>query len=415
MGRVRAAAPEVGGEPPGRRRVRRRRVRRSAGVLVLAGLGWVGVSLGSALAAPTSDSTAATVAEWGRDHHLGIAVGTLEKLQYRLDPPKVGGAPDASQLAELSPGPGSPPATATGPRSPSGTRSARPPRGPSAAPTATPAPVHAPLAPQVSPALAGEGVFRPEVVVDGSPVLQAAYLRPDATHTSYLTGVVWIDHRAARWELHPGYEDPGNLSRWDQPDSVPPSQRADLLATFNGGFKTNESRGGFHENGHTAGALLSGAASLVIYRDGHADIGSWGSEVSMTPQVAAVRQNLRLMIDHGRIAADLQDDVRSNWGLTLGGGYAVWRSGVGVTAAGDTVVVMGNALTAQSLADLLLAAGSVRGMEMDINPEWMSFMWYTPGTSPTMPTPHKLVPFRRDADRYFSANSRDFFAVHLRD
>ena len=112
--------------------------------------------------------------------------------------------------------------------------------------------------------------------------------------------------------------------------------------------------------------------------------------------------------------ADLQSNVQSNWGLTLGGGYAVWRSGVGVTASGDVVVVMGNALTAQSLANLLLDAGSVRAMEMDINPEWMSFMWYTPGPTASHPIPHKLVPFRRNAGRYFSANSRDFFAVHLR-
>ena len=274
--------------------------------------------------------------------------------------------------------------------------------------------MHAPLRPVVTPALPGEGTFHVEVVAHGLPVLQAAYLRPDSSRSSYVEGVVWIDHRASAWQLHPGYEDPGALSRWDQPDLIPSPARANLLATFNGGFKTNESRGGFYENGHTAGALLPGAASLVIYRDGHMELGSWGTEVSMTPQVAAVRQNLQLMIDGGRIAGDLQSNVRSNWGLTLGGGYAVWRSGVGVTAQGDTVVVMGPALTAQSLANLLLDAGSVRAMEMDINPEWMSFMWYTPSGDPTQPTPHKLVDFARPADRYFSATSRDFFSLSLR-
>lgn len=383
------------------------RVRRGIGLAIAAGSVWVGVSLGSALAAPGSDSPAARTAEWARDHHLGVLVGTAEKLQYRLHQPRVGGKPDAGTLSQLTEGPSASPTaapTVSGPRSRGAARAVVPP----------PVAVHAPLHPMVTPALPGEGTFHVEVVAHGLPVLQAAYLRPDSARSSYVDGVAWIDHRAAAWQLHPGYEDPGGLGRWDQPDLVPPAARAKLLATFNGGFKTNESRGGFYENGHTAGALLPGAASLVVYRDGHMDLGSWGTEVAMTPQVAAVRQNLRLMIDGGRVAGDLDSDVRSNWGLTLGGGYAVWRSGVGVTAEGDTVVVMGDALTARALGELLLDAGAVRAMEMDINPEWMSFMWYTPSGNPLRPTAHKLVDFRRPADRYFGPTSRDFFSLSLR-
>lgn len=389
-----------------------RRVRRGIGAVFTVGVVWVGFSLGSVLVAPGSDSRAARTAEWARDHHLGLFVGSAEKVQYQLHPPRVGGAPDAGALAQLTARPSAAPVAPAPPVTTGPKRSGSP--TPTRAVTPQPIPVHAPLRPVVTPALPGEGTFHVEVVAHGLPVLQAAYLRPDSSRSSYVEGVVWIDHRASAWQLHPGYEDPGALSRWDQPDLIPSAARANLLATFNGGFKTNESRGGFYENGHTAGALLPGAASLVIYRDGHMELGSWGTEVSMTPQVAAVRQNLQLMIDGGRIASDLQSNVRSNWGLTLGGGYAVWRSGVGVTAQGDTVVVMGPALTAQSLANLLLDAGSVRAMEMDINPEWMSFMWYTPSGDPTRPTPHKLVDFARPADRYFSATSRDFFSLSLR-
>jgi len=380
-------------------------------------VGWVAWSLGSALTAPGTDSTAARTAEWARDHHLGVVVGTLEKVQYWLNPPRVGGLPNAQTLHELAPAaPVAPAATggaSAGTGAPGAATRTAPPRGGRSTPVA-PVPLHAPLRPQTTPALAGEGRFRTVVTHRGQPVLQVAYLRPDAVHTSYLDGIVWIDHRVARWELHPGFEDPGHLSRWSQPDTIPPADRADLLATFNGGFKTPESRGGFYENGHTAGALLPGAASLVIYRDGHMALGSWGDEVSMTPQVAAIRQNLKLLIDHGRIVSSLESNLESNWGLTLGGKSAVWRSGVGVTAKGDIVVVMGDALTAQTLANLLLDAGSVRGMEMDINPAWMSFMWYTPSGNPTRPLPHKLVDFERPADRYFTDTSRDFFAVHLR-
>jgi hypothetical protein len=245
-------------------------------------------------------------------------------------------------------------------------------------------------------------------------VLQVAYLRPDAVHTSYLDGVVWIDHRAASWELHPGSEDPGRLSQWSQPDWVAPNRRSDLLATFNSGFKTAESRGGFYESGHTAGALLPGAASVVIHRGGGVSLGSWRHEVSMGPDVVAVRQNLRLLIDHGRIQRHLDRNVEAGWGLTVGGGDAVWRSGLGIDRHGDFVVCMGDALTVRSLARLLHDAGAVRAMQLDINPAWMSFMWYTRGSRPDAPVPHKLLRFERPAHRYFTHTSRDFFALHLR-
>jgi hypothetical protein len=76
------------------------------------------------------------------------------------------------------------------------------------------------------------------------------------------------------------------------------------------------------------------------------------------------------------------------------------------------VFAAGDALSAHSLGVLLQRAGAVRAMELDINPEWISFMWYTPSSS--SPTPHKLVDFVRPADRYYSVNSRDFFAVYAR-
>ena len=84
-----------------------------------------------------------------------------------------------------------------------------------------------------------------------------------------------------------------------------------------------------------------------------------------------------------------------------------------MTAAGDAVFVMGDALSARTLAVLLQRAGAVRAMELDINPEWVSYMWYSPSSGGEV-TPHKLLDFARPADRYFTVNSRDFFAVYAR-
>ena len=53
-----------------------------------------------------------------------------------------------------------------------------------------------------------------------------------------------------------------------------------------------DAKGGYYSEGHVIDPLRPGAASLVIYADGSANVGASGSEVSMTPKVVAVRQNL---------------------------------------------------------------------------------------------------------------------------
>ncbi len=379
--------------PAKRRRVLR--LLRTVVVVVLILLLPVGWSLGRAVTAPGTDSMAARVAEWGRDHGMGALVTAGENLQYQLSPPKTGGAPNAQALA------------AAGLGQAGATIEAK-------ATTTRQIALHAPLVPLASPVLAGEGVFRPVVTVKGQPAVQVAYLRPDSSHTSYLAGVVWMSGKLLRLVQHPGFEDPGHLGLWSQPDTVPASARAGLVATFNSGFKIKDARGAYYADGHTVGALTAGAASLVVYKDGRTDVGAWGSTVSMTPDVVSVRQNLKLLVDGGQLAPNLDSNVQSNWGATIKGAYYVWRSGIGVTKSGDLVFVAGDALSVHSLAALLQRAGAVRAMQLDINVAWISYMWYTPGASVASPVPHKLVAFQRPASRYFTDTSRDFFAVYAR-
>jgi hypothetical protein len=79
-----------------RSRPRRRRWRRLRLVMlvvtVLAGT-VVGASVVGALRAPGTDSAAARLAEWGRDHGFDGLITWLEKQQYDHTPPPTGGAP----------------------------------------------------------------------------------------------------------------------------------------------------------------------------------------------------------------------------------------------------------------------------------------------------------------------------------
>ena len=127
-----------------------------------------------------------------------------------------------------------------------------------------------------------------------------------------------------------------------------------------------------------------------------------------------VRQNLKLIVIGGQVPSSVDQNVISSFGATLGGGYNVWRSGIGVTADGRIIYVYGPALDVRTLAELLKRAGCVSAMELDINPDWMSFMYYT-GTDPQNPVPHNLLRGQiQPSSRYYSPVSRDFAVVYSR-
>lgn len=356
--------------PPKATRTRGWLLRATGGALALVLL-VVAVSVGGALTAPGTDSVAARLAEWGRTHGMSPVIDQLERMTYRA--PAVGGAPQRdSPLA--------------GPKQT--TPAAAKPQG---------------VPPVASPALPGEGVWRVVTTVGGRPALKVAFLRPDTVHTSYTAGVVWMDPSLLRFVLHPGSQEPGGRP-WAIPPEITAAERPALVAAFNSGFRLDAARGGFWEGGRTAGRLQQGAASFVITSDGRASVGQWGRDVAMGPTIVAVRQNLDLLVDHGQVVPGIDNNTQGRWGKTIGNRRYVWRSGVGQTASGALVYVAGDRLSASSLAELLRRAGAVRAMELDINPEWTSFVTY--------PAEKNLLPdMHRSPRRYDTTSTRDFIAV----
>jgi uncharacterized protein YigE (DUF2233 family) len=352
---------------------------------------WLTWSIGGVLMAPGTDTTAARLAEWGRFHGLGWVVSTLEQVQYQLSPPKVGGT-----LA------GGIPKVGANPSATAAHRSQRP--------RARVTVVLAPILPQAQPPLPGEGVWQPLVSLHGNPAIRAAFLRPDAQHTSYLVGVAWLDQKLVKLVLHPGYNVPGG-SGWSQPSQVLPSRRDSLLATFNSGFTMVDSNGGYWQDGKTGASLNDGAASMVFYKDGHLDVVRWQSGAQPGPDVAAVRQNLGMLVDNGVISPNVDSSTTRDWGATIGNATFVYRSAVGVRKDGSLVFVVGASMSVHTLANVLRDAGAVRAMELDINRDWTNFITYT-HPSQGIAVPHMLTSDEHpNPYRYLQPSSRDFVAV----
>lgn len=272
---------------------------------------------------------------------------------------------------------------------------------------AIPAALQTPLTATPDRAFPDEGVWHVlATAAGGDPVVQATTLHTDRATAS----VVWIHQSSARFELHPGYSQPGGT--WDQPDMLPRGSREGLIATWNGGFLMRDSGGGFYLDGKQTGPLVSGVASEVFRRDGSMTVGLWGRDAAMGPDIVGVRQQSRLLVDGGRVASDI--DALGTWGATDAGAAYVRRSGVGVTAEGDVVYVIGPTLSPRSLATALQRAGAVRAMQLDINISWPSFMAYDGKRNPLNPRPFKVGDFPRAAERYYSPSARDFVAVFAR-
>jgi Phosphodiester glycosidase len=376
---------------PGRRRLRDRLWVRITAAALTAFLLVVGWSVGHALTVPGGGSISERLSEWARDHWLGPLVTFGEWLSY--SPPKAGGKPSFAL---------------TGPSAPTDRPSPVPGRP---RPSVTPPP---PLKTFAGKPLPGEGRWRVLATVHGVPAIYGTYLRASRVYSSYVAGIASMNQSLLRFQLRPGTEDPGP-GAWKAQPYITPGTRRGLEATFNSGFKISSSGGGFYLNGVTNGALTKGEASEVYYRNGHIAIGVWGHGLHMSPDVVGVRQNLRPIVSGGKVPGSVDNNVTTQWGATLGGGYYVWRSGIGVTKDGHILFVYGPALNVRELAEMLKRAGAVTAMELDINPDWMSYMSYRPGGHPNNPTPRNLLPDQmQPANRYYSPSGRDFTVVYAR-
>ena len=355
----------------------------------------VAVSYAQVVFERSNSSLGIRTVEWMRDNGGRGLVNEVESIYYSLTAPATGGP----GLKSLPRQPGAVAASGTGSRA----------RRPKRVVTF----YHPPnIRPVMSPPLPGEGVWQATFAPAGTvhpPVLIASF-RPDPNYPRMVAGVAWIDHTRTSVVLNPGIQEPNVSLPFRGPEEVPLSMRGRLVATFNSGFKLADSGGGFVYQGHTYAPMVHGMATIVRYTDGRVDVIAWPYGPDAPPNVVWARQNLPLIVNHGLPNPNLSDGPE--WGATLGNLIRVWRSGVGVDRFGNLIYAAAPIQTVGSLAQILMRAGAVRAMELDINTYWTSFISYRqPGA---MGAANLLADMDRSNQRYLSPDDRDFFAVYLK-
>ncbi|MDE0805320.1 MAG: phosphodiester glycosidase family protein [Acidimicrobiales bacterium] len=339
--------------------------------------------------------------DWMRDHHLNPVVDVLEQRIYGQGAP--GNGPVAQEdiperIANVTSAPSVLSPTPT-------------------APTATASPTTPQTGgPLIDNSLPSEGQWVPSHrKINSAPATYTTFVRPDADHSSAVAAAVYLDPTATRLVYVPGTDEPTG-SGWAWNSGIPRFERDGLIAAFNSGWKFKDTKGGAFTEGKTPVPLVDGQASLVIYRDGHSDIGAWGTDVSMTPDVVSVRQNLELVVDQGKPVDGLKTSIDGQWGKRKYQIQYTRRSGIGITDTGALVYVAGDDLTTDTMATALSQVGAVRGMELDIHSKHPTFNFFEPSASAgSGVTASKLYPsMPRPATRYLSPDQRDFFAVVAR-
>ena len=372
---------------------RPRRVRRVIGVVVLGCVLVVGFSWARAVLVSNQESFAARNAEWMRDNHLGFVVDRVEQYQYAHDQPRNGGTPVKALTRGVD----------TAKRPVASSVGDAPP---------------APMVTRATPPFPGEGVWSPA----GPPTPGGKYgvyttrIRPNALKTSLVDFVARIDPKLVDLRIVAGTKLPGGS--WSHPPEITPAECPRAILALNGGFRFDQSEGGWYSDGHASPdyPLVTGAASLVVMKDGSVRLGEWGRDIGTKDlgKVATVRQNLRLMVDNGAVVPTIDDGP--TWGARLKNSLFVWRSGYGITADGQLLYVGGPGLTPRDLAERLVDAGAVRGMQGDINPSWVTSNLYRATSTgchgaKALDAAPSLGGQKSSGDRYLASDTRDFIEV----
>ncbi len=291
------------------------------------------------------------------------------------------------------------------------------------APTATsaPSPTPTPINNVVTdPPQIGWQAYGP--VENGQPLMARAMQLLDPTRSYTGVALVRIDLSKLQLHMMPGNIEPSHPSGIGQAipnlGMIPPADQSNLVAAFNGGFKGVHGRFGMMVNHFTLLPPIDGLGTVAIYQDGHIVIGTWGTELTQTPDMLAFRQNCPPLIDAGQINPGLYLDNRKAWGYT-GNSDITWRTGLGLTQDGRYLIyAVGNGTSAATLAEALQNAGAYNAMQLDINQYYAHFYTYAPASDPSQRFPMTGEPLLAEMiynpHLYLAPSVRDFFYLTRR-
>ena len=332
------------------------------------------LSLSKALLADDGLSLLGKGAAWARNHRLDGLVDQLEKWKYS-SPPSSEAADSLNTVSEID----------------------------------QIEQVHTvslkPIAPQVAPALPGEGQWSVLRKIGDRPVVWVAGARTSSTYPSITTTFMVIDAQMVRSRMYNGTEVPGGRD-WVFGNRVADADQPSLVAAINGGFRLSHRAGGYYAEGKMVMPMVSEKGTIGIDHFGNFSMGIWGKTPMFDDQSvsnwAALRQNLFPILIDGQLNPKLKSGY---WGGGGNGEIFILRSAVCVRKDGNIVFAISGMTDAIEIARAMQLAECDLAMQLDQNASYPRGLIYENGI------PQRIDKRMAGKDNeYLRYSMRDFFA-----
>ncbi|HEV8247984.1 MAG TPA: hypothetical protein VGP93_19550 [Polyangiaceae bacterium] len=273
---------------------------------------------------------------------------------------------------------GGAPSAAKSSAAPEPTPAAVQPAPPPSCPPASPPPAVEPPEPRTAQSGDGEwtrlgDASRGERAAQGEALLYRTVLHPHPASRFVSVTLAAIDLCRARLGFVPGVQDVPQVELGIRRGLVPETDRAAVIAVFNGGYKPEHGHFGMFAAGTTLVPAREDACTLLISKQGRIEIS--GHKPEPGAELIAFRQTPPCLFEQGALDARLASGNEKPWGGQAKDLVTRRRSALAVTLdARYLIYAVGEEAGPRYLAKALLAAGAAVGAELDINWYWTRFL-----------------------------------------
>jgi hypothetical protein len=269
----------------------------------------------------------------------------------------------------------------------------------------------------------GEGAWEPvsypwlrRLSPEAPPYFYRTTIRPDPDRPYAKVLVVAMDMRQLELDMEAGVEDPKPLTGAHGSGKIPrdPKVLSRVVGAFNGAFKTTHGEYGMMVHRRVLLPPKPSSATLVVSEDRRVGLGTWGTDVTIPPDIVSYRQNLEPLVEDGK----LLPSGRTQWGWQLSGtSMMTERSGICVTSTSQLYYLWGDEVSAATLGKAMILAGCSYGMHLDMNPHHTGFVFANVRGIANKDYDVKLLTPLMEIwpERYLEYSPKDFFYLMLRD
>ncbi len=274
-------------------------------------------------------------------------------------------------------------------------------------------------------AAAGDGTWLPiddPLASSDAPRMFKTLLHPDINRSWAVVAVVAADISRVRLHFVLGTREPESLEAegkdLKRTGLIASEHQRDLIAAFNGGFKTVHGRYGVRTDGVTLIKPRKDACTVAMLKDATVKVAPWKSLAGQDENSFEWwRQTPGCFVAEGKMHTGLTVEDNTYWGAAIGGNTVIRRSAMGISEDGRTLYIgIGDFTTAPAIAKAMAHAGAHNVAQLDVNWSFPRFLIYVPKAQGAAADPNDLKAtalckgFEFSEDEYIRESSpRDFF------